>query len=128
MDEEFEDWINALDRTERTRIMMHVGLLQDLFRTTIGPSCRPSSLTPSKLGPNLGRPYADSLKSSKHPHLKELRIQIAGDPWRVLFAFDTARVAILLVGGNKGGDKHWYKTHIPIANMRFERHLGGAAR
>ncbi len=109
MDEEFEDWINALDRTERTRIMMHVGLLQEL-------------------GPNLGRPYADTLKSSKHPHLKELRIQIAGDPWRVLFAFDTARVAILLVGGNKGGDKHWYKTHIPIANMRFERHLGGAAR
>ena len=56
MDEEFEDWINALDRTERTRIMMHVGLLQEL-------------------GPNLGRPYADTLKSSKHPHLKELRIR-----------------------------------------------------
>jgi hypothetical protein len=39
------------------------------------------------------------------------------------FAFDTARAAILLVGGNKGGDKRWYKTNIPIADERFRRHL-----
>ncbi len=94
--------------SERTKIMSHVGLLQER-------------------GPHLGRPYVDTLKSSKYSHLKELRIQIAGDPWRVLFAFDPAQAAVLLVGGNKGGDKHWYKTHIPIANTRYERHLAGSA-
>ena len=56
-------------------------------------------------------------------NMKELRIQFAGDPWRVLFAFDTRRAAILLVGGNKSGNKRWYKTHIPIADARFVRHL-----
>jgi hypothetical protein len=54
--------------------------------------------------------------------MEELRVQIAGKPWRVLFAFDPQRSAIL-VGGNKGGDKRWYKTNIPIADARFDRHL-----
>jgi hypothetical protein len=109
MDADFEDWVNNLDRTERVKIMGYVGLLREH-------------------GPNLGRPYVDGVKGSKYSQLKELRVQIAGDPWRVLFAFDTARVAILLVGGNKGGDKRWYKTHVPIADTRFERHLTRSAR
>jgi hypothetical protein len=44
-------------------------------------------------------------------------------PWRILFAFDPNRAAILLVGGNKRGDKRWYKKHLPIADERFRRHL-----
>jgi len=46
-----------------------------------------------------------------------------GDPWRILFAFDPNRAAILLVGGNKRGDKRWYKKHLPIADERFREHL-----
>jgi hypothetical protein len=76
-----------------------------------------------QLGPNLHRPRVDTIKKSKFPNMKELRIQFQGDPWRILFAFDPRRNAILLVGGNKRGDKRWYDDNIPIADRRFRRHL-----
>jgi hypothetical protein len=55
--------------------------------------------------------------------MKELIVQYKGDPWRILFAFDPDRHAILLVGGDKTGDNRWYKTNIPIADDRFQKHL-----
>ncbi|MBS0186182.1 MAG: type II toxin-antitoxin system RelE/ParE family toxin [Proteobacteria bacterium] len=76
-----------------------------------------------KYGPHLGRPHVDTLSGTSLKNLKELRIQYKGDPWRILFAFDPKRCAILLVGGNKGRDKKWYHTHIPLAEMRFKKHL-----
>ena len=77
----------------------------------------------SERGPVLSRPQVDTLKSSKIPHLKELRIQYQGEPWRVLFAFDPTRKAILLVGGCKQGKNRWYDKMIPIAEKRYDRHL-----
>ena len=74
-------------------------------------------------GPLLGRPYVDTLKGSQYTNLKELRVQHAGEPWRVLFAFDPVRRAIVLVGGNKTGDKRWYEKNMPIAEQRFTEHL-----
>jgi hypothetical protein len=74
-------------------------------------------------GPLLGRPYVDTIKDSRFTNMKELRVQHQGRPWRVLFAFDPKRRAILLVGGDKGGEKRWYKEIIPIAEQRFEEHL-----
>ncbi len=71
-------------------------------------------------GPNLGRPYCDTLKGTTSGKLKELRVQVGGDPYRVLFAFDSERCAILLVGGNKRGKKRWYEIHVPQAEKRFE--------
>jgi hypothetical protein len=76
-----------------------------------------------RLGPNLHRPRVDTIKGSSFSNMKELRIQYQGDPWRILFAFDPARNAILLVGGNKGPNKRWYDQNIPIADRRFRRHL-----
>jgi hypothetical protein len=55
--------------------------------------------------------------------MKELRIQYQGEPWRILFAFDPLRQAILLVGGNKSGNNRWYQENIPIAEQRYERYL-----
>jgi hypothetical protein len=55
--------------------------------------------------------------------MKELRIHYQGEPWRILFAFDPLRQAILLVGGNKTGNNRWYKENIPIAERRYERYL-----
>jgi hypothetical protein len=55
--------------------------------------------------------------------LLELRIQHAGDPYRVLCAFDPRRAAILLIGGNKTGDKDWYDKYIPIADRLYDEHL-----
>jgi len=76
-----------------------------------------------QVGPTLGRPHADTLKGSAYPNMKELRIQIGGEPWRVFFAFDPRRSAILLVGGNKGGDGRFYEVNLPIADERYRDHL-----
>jgi len=87
-DEEFAAWLESLDDELEVEILAHVQLLR-------------------AFGPNLGRPRVDTIKGSKYPNMKELRIQYRGDPWRMLFAFDPERAAILLVGGNKRGDKRW---------------------
>jgi hypothetical protein len=74
-------------------------------------------------GPALRRPRVGNIDNSKHSQMKELIVQYQGEPWRILFAFDPDRHAILLVGGNKTGDNRWYKTNIPIADARFDKHL-----
>jgi hypothetical protein len=40
----------------------------------------------------------------------------------VLFAFDPLRQAVVLVGGDKGGDKRWYKENVSLADKRFQQH------
>lgn len=76
-------------------------------------------------GPQLGRPYADTLKGSKHPNMKELRFEALGGEWRAAFAFDPQRKAILLVAGDKSGgsQKRFYKQLVTRADRRFSAHL-----
>lgn len=76
-------------------------------------------------GPMLGRPHADTLTGSKHANVKELRCNAADGVWRIAFAFDPDRQAILLVGGDKSGgsEKRFYKSLIARADDRFDRHL-----
>lgn len=76
-----------------------------------------------QLGPALGRPYVDSLKGCKYKNMKELRVQSFGQPLRILFAFDPWRRAVLLVGGNKRGDKNFYIRMIRLAEKIFSRYL-----
>jgi hypothetical protein len=101
---EFERWFLNLESAIRVEIAAKISLLQ-------------------QVGPTLGRPHADTLKGSAYPNMKELRIQIGGEPWRVFFAFDPRRSAILLVGGNKGGDGRFYEVNLPIADERYRDHL-----
>lgn len=75
------------------------------------------------MGPNLGRPYADTLHGSSLANLKELRVQHRSQPYRILYAFDPKREALLLLGGNKAGDKRWYRKAIPRAEAIYARHL-----
>jgi hypothetical protein len=75
------------------------------------------------LGPNLGRPYVDSVKGSRHENMKELRVQSKGRPFRIFFAFDPFRQAVLLIGGNKTGDKRFYTRMIPIADTLYDYYL-----
>ncbi len=103
-DAAFLVWFEGLIEALQDEILAHVALLRDR-------------------GPQLGRPFVDMVEGSSHTNMKELRVQFKGDPWRILFAFDPARTAILLVGGNKRGDKRWYKKHLPIADERFKQHL-----
>lgn len=78
-----------------------------------------------KLGPTLGRPQVDTLVGSKHANMKELRFDAAGGVWRVAFAFDPERAAILLVAGDKSGvsQRRFYRSLIDRADRRFDSHL-----
>ncbi|MBE9579971.1 MULTISPECIES: type II toxin-antitoxin system RelE/ParE family toxin [Moraxella] len=75
-------------------------------------------------GHRLARPYADTLYGSKFSNMKELRIQIGGDPYRAFYAFDPLRQAIVLCAGNKvGNEKQFYKQMIPLADELYQQHL-----
>ncbi len=76
-------------------------------------------------GPHLGRPRVDTLNGSRHANMKELRFSAADGEWRVAFAFDTKRKAILLVAGDKSGvsEKRFYRALIRKADDRFAAHL-----
>ena len=56
-----------------------------------------------QFGPTLGRPRVDTLNGSAHANMKELRFDADNGVWRVAFAFDTSRRAVLLVAGDKSG-------------------------
>jgi len=106
-DDEFEVEFDSLEEAVRQAILNKAGFLE-------------------RFGPSLGRPHVDTLKGSSLSNLKELRVQCGGVPWRVLFAFDPKRRAILLVGGNKAGDKRWYKGAIRTAEDRYRRNWSDA--
>jgi hypothetical protein len=74
-------------------------------------------------GPHLPFPYSSNLKRSRHSHMRELRIQVGGRPFRVLYAFDPRRIAILLLGGDKKGGDRWYEEHVPKADDLYDQHL-----
>lgn len=75
-------------------------------------------------GPTLARPNVDSIAGAQTPHLKELIVQVKGSPWRIFFAFNRARVAILLCGGDKGphNSDRWYREMIALADKRARAH------
>ncbi len=102
--DEFEEWWELLTEVEQE----DVGSIVDLLE---------------KRGPQLPYPYSSGINSSKHNHMRELRIQYKGDPFRVLYAFDPRRSAILLIGGNKTGDDDWYDKNVPIADELYDTHL-----
>jgi len=83
-----------------------------------------------QFGPQLGRPRVDTLKASRHANMKELRFSAADGEWRVAFAFDPRRKAILLVAGDKSGvsEKRFYRELIRKADGRFEAHLARVER
>jgi hypothetical protein len=55
--------------------------------------------------------------------MRELRVQHRGHPYRVLYAFDPRRAAILLLGGDKTGDDRWYEKHVPLADYLYDKYL-----
>jgi hypothetical protein len=74
-------------------------------------------------GPNLPFPYSSGIQGSRHAHMRELWIQHKGEPYRVLYAFDPRRTAILLLGGNKAGEDRWYEDSVPRADKLYDEHL-----
>ena len=78
-----------------------------------------------ELGPQLGRPYVDTLKGSDIPNMKELRTQHAGDPIRAFFAFDPIRRDIVLSAGDKTSlnEKRFYRDMLRLAENECRKHL-----
>lgn len=75
-----------------------------------------------ELGTTLGFPYSSAIQSSRYP-LRELRIQHQGRPFRVFYAFDPDRQAVLLLGGDKGGNARFYEEYVPKAEVIWEQYL-----
>lgn len=96
-------------------------------------SVRDAILTYAKvlqqIGPQLGRPYADTIHGSRHRNMKELRPTVNKVEWRVAFAFDPNRQAVLLAAAAKGGRKERlvYKRLIDLADERFDAYLDSAS-
>ena len=74
-------------------------------------------------GPQLDHPHSSKINGSRHAHMRELRVQSGGRPLRIFYAFDPRRSAILLIGGDKTGDKRFYKRMIPVADRLYDVHL-----
>ncbi len=74
-------------------------------------------------GPNLRFPHSSGIANSRHAHMRELRIQSAGRPLRIFYAFDPRRSAILLIGGDKTGDGRFYERLILVADELYDVHL-----
>lgn len=99
------------------------GLWWDGLTESEQESTRASVLLLENYGPQLPFPYSSLVLKSRHSHMRELRIQHAGKPYRVLYAFDPRRCAILLIGGDKTGNDRWYQENIPIADRLYDEHL-----
>ena len=104
--DEFEPEFNELHEDVRTEVLALSRVLQ-------------------QFGPQLGRPRVDTLNGSRHANMKELRFSAADGEWRVAFAFDTERQAVILCAVDKSGgsEKAFYKTLIQKAGDRFDAHL-----
>ena len=78
-----------------------------------------------QFGPQLGRPRVDTLNGSQHANMKEMRFGAADGEWRLAFAFDPRRKAMLLVAGDKSGvsSRRFYRALVRKADERFDRHL-----
>ena len=97
-------WAGDLSEGEQDEVTAVVGLLE-------------------RMGPRLPFPYSSGIAGSTHSHMRELRIQNRGNPYRVLYAFDPRRVAVLLLGGMKTGNDRWYEQFVPQADRLYDEHL-----
>lgn len=102
--DKFEEWWNCLTEGEQDAIAVVVGLLENK-------------------GPYLPFPYSSGIATSRHAHMRELRIQYRGHPYRLLYAFDPRRIALLLLGGCKVGNDRWYVENVPIADSLYDEQL-----
>jgi len=105
----FESWLNEQEEALQEKMLADLGKLK-------------------VYGPDLPRPYADTLKSSQYKNMKELRVQFAGKPIRAFYAFDPVRQAIVLCAGDKSHDNRFYIRMIRIADEEFSAWLAEQER
>lgn len=104
--EYFQEWFEAQEDELQVRILAGLNLIE-------------------MIGPSLSRPHSDTIKGSKYANMKELRVQHEGNPYRVFYAFDPIRNAIVCCAANKKGlnEKKFYADMIKTADAEFQKHL-----
>ena len=102
--DEFGIWWHGLSEARQDAVVARVELLMEY-------------------GPNLPYPYSSGIRGSRHGGMRELRIQSAGTPLRVFYAFDPRRTSILLIGGDKTGRNRFYEEYVPVADDLYDVHL-----
>ncbi len=102
--DQFEEWWDELTEQQQESISAIVGILKDQ-------------------GPDLPYPYSSDVKTSRHGHMRELRVQSGGRPIRTFYAFDPRRTAILLIGGDKTGNDRFYEEFVPVADRLYDVYL-----
>lgn len=107
--DEFEAWWLTLSEDEQISVAASVQLLEER-------------------GPQLPFPHSSGINNSRHSHLRELRTQHEGRPYRTLYAFDPRRTAILLLGGDKTGKDQSYEKNVPVADKLYDEHLNELKR
>ena len=101
----FADWWGELNNNERESVGLYIKMLM-------------------QFGVKLGYPYTSQILGSQYGKMRELRIQHNGEPYRVFYAFDPRRSAILLIGAIKSGkEKRFYEQYVPIADALYKQHL-----
>lgn len=100
---EFDRWFSNLTRALKKKILSRMYLLE-LY------------------GSALGRPYADTVKGSQYPRLKELRIKSGKTAIRVFYLIDENREVLLLTGGIKKGKRQFYKKMIKKADYLYTKY------
>jgi hypothetical protein len=102
--DEWLAWFDQLTADEHEEVAASIGLLE-------------------AKGPHLPFPYTSGVTASRHSHMRELRTQVHGRPFRKRYAVDPRRVAILLIAGDKTGDDRWYDVFVPKADDLYDEHL-----
>ena len=102
--DEFGAWFSGLREQVQDAVDRVVGLLE-------------------AVGPQLPFPHSSGIVGSRHEHMRELRVQSGGDPYRIFYAFDPRRTAIVLIGGVKSGDDRFYERMTPIADALYDAYL-----
>ena len=102
--DEFLDWWNEISEREQVSVSKSVDRLIEE-------------------GVNLDFPHSSAILSSRHGHMRELRVSGGRSPIRVFYAFDPRRTSILLIGGLKTHEDRFYRQYVPVADRLYDQYL-----
>ena len=106
--DEFDEWLVGQTEKVQAKVDTHIMML-------------------AMAGPTLPVRYSKPVITSRFA-MRELRVQVSGDPYRILHVFDPGRNVVLLLGGDKTGDDRWYEENVPRADRLYAAHLDELAK
>lgn len=107
--DEFNAWWDTLTERERDALRSKVSRL-------------------AFFGDRLTMPHSKQIHDRGRQEMHELRAQSDGRPLRAFYAFDPRRAAVILLGGDKTGDRDFYHRNIPRAYDLLDAHIARLRR